>query len=149
MKLTSLALLLLFSSTFGCGSKKVREKKPFVIDSTSTTVDTHKQIATITSNTTFGAVKENMQFAECRYPDLVARILTEKKQRDIKKLNLPAVALGDWFHCLYDAAHSDPAITKFIDDAIENTVHYMAKSVEFDYAALEAQDSTAKIYIRK
>jgi len=148
MKLTSLALLLLFSSTFGCGSKKVREKKPFVKDSTAV-VDTHKQIQRINSTTTFGVVKENTQFAECRYPDIVAKILSEKKQRDIKKLKLPAVALGDWFHCLYDAAHSDPAITKFLDDAIENTITYMAKSVEFDYAAIEAQDSTAKIFIRK
>jgi hypothetical protein len=147
-KLKTTALLLLFFSV-ACGTKKVREKKPFVVDSTATTIDTHKQIQQINSNTTFGVVKENTQFAECRYPDIVAKILSEKKQRDIKKLKLPAVALGDWFHCLYDAAHSDPAITKFLDDAIENTITYMAKSVEFDYAALEAQDSTAKIYIRK
>ena len=144
MKLLTAALIsLLFSSCGGSGIK--HEKKPFKVDSVATK-DSHKtDVAPVLT----GTIRENEQFKNCKYPALVIEILVAKRQRDMEEAKLPREYYSDWFYSLYDAAHSDPAITEFLDKAIANTITYMAKSVEFNYAGIAAQDTTVKIFMSK
>lgn len=88
-------------------------------------------------------------YKQCKYPDLVSRVLETKLQYEMENSGKPREFYSDWFYQLHIASKTDSTVINFIDNAIDGTVKYLAKNMQFNYQAFSGQDTTAKVFMKK